>query len=135
MKSWLTTASYIPAGATTNLPKGPQIFDFGRSPAYKAALSPPNSPGRIQETPHGRPFPIQEHHAPQGPAGCPEVETVRQAGPGNHSGGENGPARPDDERAAARGDHFRPPGKHVEGFDRARHQEGGRRRRRELRRN
>src|SRR5919106_1449814 len=39
---------------------------------------------RIQETPHGRPFPIQEHHAPQGPAGCPEVQAVQQAGPRNH---------------------------------------------------
>ena len=29
--------------------------------------------------------------------------------------------------AAARGDHFRPPGKHVEGFDRARREEGQRR--------
>ena len=51
-------------------------------------------PGRIRkERPHGRTFPIQEHHAPQGPAGCPEVEAVQQAGAGNHGRGQDGPAR------------------------------------------
>ena len=111
-----------------------QIFDFGRSPAYKAALSHPNHPDESQENPHGRPFPIQEHHAPQGPAGCPEVEAVRQAGAGNHGRRQAGPARSGDEPAAARRHHRRAPGEHAEGQYRARDQEGDRRRQRELRR-
>ena len=41
---------------------------------------------------------------------------------------------PSDERAAARRDHLRPPGEHVEGLDRARGEEGDRQRGRELRR-
>src|SRR6478735_7863414 len=39
MKSWLTTASYS-GMPHYYVPTRPQIFDFGRSPAYKAALSP-----------------------------------------------------------------------------------------------
>src|SRR6476619_4975339 len=39
MKSWLTTASYS-GMPHYYVPKRPQIFDFGRSPAYQAALSP-----------------------------------------------------------------------------------------------
>ncbi len=114
--------------------KCPQIFDFGRSAAYNAALSTPR-PGRIlNERPHGRTFPVQEHHAPQGPAGCPEVKTVRQAGAGNHGRGQDGAARSLDECAVARRHHLRPPGEHVEGLDRARDQEGERQRERELRR-
>src|ERR1700710_2813145 len=84
MKSWLTTASYSGMRHGFHWAKLTHLFDFGPSPAYNAALSPPNPSGRIQETPHGRPFPIQEHQAPEGQAGRPEVEGVRQAGAGNH---------------------------------------------------
>src|SRR3979409_2681442 len=82
-----------------------QFFDFGMSPAYNAAPSPDES----RKTPHGRTFPVQEHHAPQGPAGCPEVEIVLQAGARNHRGGQDGPARSLDDSAAARGDDTPPP--------------------------
>ena len=50
-----------------------QIFDFGRLPAYNAAPSIQFIPDKSRKRPHGRTFPIQEHHAPQGRAGCPEV--------------------------------------------------------------
>src|SRR5437868_4110963 len=95
---------------------------------------PPRHSRTNRKRDHGRTFPVQEHHAPQGPAGCPEVETVQQAGAGNHRCGQDGPARSRHKRAAARCHHFRPPGKHVEGLDRARGEEGERRRGRELRR-
>src|SRR6267142_2274492 len=90
-------------------------------------LHPITSRTNPQERPHGRTFPIQEHHAPQGPAGCPKVEAVRQAGARNHCRGQDGPAGPIDECAVARRDHFRPPGEHVEGLHRARGEESHRR--------
>src|ERR1700716_2662314 len=114
--------------------KSRQIFDFGRLSAYNAALSIPPSRTNPKKRPHGRTFPVQEHHAPQRPAGCPEIQAVQQAGAGNHRGGQNGPARSLDECPAARRDHFRAPGEHVEGLDRARGEEGDRLRGRELRR-
>jgi hypothetical protein len=52
-----------------------EIFDFGRSSAYNAAFSIP-IPDESKKRPHGRTFPVQEHHAPQGPAGCPEIQAV-----------------------------------------------------------
>src|ERR1700686_2376053 len=73
--------------------KSRQIFDFAPAAAYNAALSPHYISDESRKTPHGRTFPVQEHHAPQGPAGCPEVETVLEAGPGNHRRGQDGPAR------------------------------------------
>ena len=83
----------------------------------------------------GRPFTVQEHHAPQGAAGCGEVEIVRQAGPRNHRLGQARHARSGHESAAARGDHRRARREHDQGHHRARHQEGLGRRRRELRGN
>src|ERR1700723_1210701 len=111
-----------------------QIFDFSELEAYKAALSIQITPHGPLENPHGRTFPVQEHHAPQGPPGRPEVEAVRQAGAGNHGGCEIGYARSGDESAAARGCDRRAAGEYAEGQYRARDQESARRRERELRR-
>ncbi len=83
----------------------------------------------LQDHDHGRPFPIQEHHAPQGPAGRDEVQAVRQARARNHRGGQAGHAGPGDEPAPARRDHGRPRREHAQGQYRARHQEGRRQRR------
>src|ERR1700680_1150529 len=97
----------ISAAGPTGIPKILQIFDFGRAAAYNAALSTDYIPEESWKRTHGRTFPVQEHHAPQGPAGCPEVETVLQAGAGNHRRGQNGPTRSFNECAAARRDHLR----------------------------
>src|SRR5437763_15811013 len=58
-------------------------------------------PKNRKRLPHGRPFPIQEHHAPQGATGRPEVEAVRQAGARDHGGGEARDTRPRHESSAA----------------------------------
>src|SRR4051794_27350303 len=79
--------------------------------AYNAALTHPDPTRR---DPHGRTFPVQEHHAPQGPAGRPEVKAVLKTGAGNHRRRQDGPARSVDERAAARRDHLGTAGEHVE---------------------
>src|SRR6266404_9051213 len=135
MKSWLTIAC-----GTGRL----EYYDtkiFGKSlisqrprPITPRLPTPP-IPRRIrEETAHGRTFPVQEHHAPQGPAGRPEIESVRQAGARNHGGGEIGDAGPGNESTAPRRHDRRASGEHAEGQYRARHQESDRRRGRELRR-
>ena len=95
---------HIRAGGTTGIPKS------RAKSLILASLRPitPPFPTPIARTnprkrPHGRTFPVQEHHAPQGAAGCPEVEAVRQAGAGNHRRGQARDARSRDEPAAARG--------------------------------
>src|SRR6516165_5234390 len=88
MKSGLTIASLVSAAPPTFVPKRAQIFDFGGLPAYNAALSSKTVADESRKSTHGRPFPVQEHHAPQGPPGCPEGEAFQQAGSGNHGGGE-----------------------------------------------
>src|SRR5260370_41625729 len=95
--------------------KRSQIFDFAIAAAYNAALSIPDILDEsAKRRPHRRTFPVQEHHAPQEPAGCTEVETVLQTGAGNHIRGQDWPAGTVDESAAARCAHFRPPGEHDE---------------------
>src|SRR6266702_2428707 len=98
MKSWLTIASCSGSGHyrhTENAGKS-LILPIPRpiTPRF-----PSLSPHESQRHPHGRTFPVQEHHAPQGPAGCAEVEVVQQAGAGNHRRGQDGPARSQHERA------------------------------------
>src|SRR3982751_3869715 len=98
VNTWLLrTAARRPPGPDKLTP----IFDFDRPWAYKAAL-PQLTSDPFQETSHGRPFAIQEHHASQGPAGCDEVQAVRQAGARNHRCGQARHARSGDEPAAAR---------------------------------
>ena len=62
------------------------------------------------------------------------LQAVRQARARNHGVGQARHARPGVQSAPARGHHRRPRREHAEGQYRARHQEGARRRRRELRR-
>src|SRR3974377_2088911 len=130
MKSGLTIASLVSAAPPTFVPKRAQIFDFAGLRAYNAALSSKIVADESRKSTHVRPFPVQEHHAPQGAPGRPEVEIVRQAGAGNHGGRETWHSGSGDEPSASCGRYRRATGEHAEGQYRARHQEGDRRRKR-----
>src|SRR6201984_1412599 len=123
MKSGLTIASLV--GSLLYL----YTENRGKSlilPSYRP-ITPPfptKTADESRKLAHGRPFPVQEHHAPQGPPGCPEVEIVRQAGAGNHGGCEAWHSGSGDEPALARCRHCRSPEEHAQGQYRARHQEG-----------
>ena len=88
---------------------------------------------RVRNRHHGRPFQIQEHHAPQGRAGQKALGDVLQAQPRNHRRGEDGPARSGHERAAARRGPRRQGAVDAQGQYPALDRQGLGRRRRELR--
>src|SRR5262249_37839793 len=115
MKSGLTNASFVSGLPPTFVPKWAQIFDFGGLPAYNAALSSKTVADESRKSTHGRPFPVQEHHAPQGAPGRPEVEIVQQVGAGNYGGGEAWDSGSGDEPSASCGRYRCAPGEHAEG--------------------
>src|SRR5580704_18748395 len=102
--------------------RGAQRFEFGILPAYNAALSEGTTDSAVShgqsrmpagtasptwtmapwKRGDGRTFTIQEHHAPQGPAGRGEIQAVQQAGAGSHRRSQDGASRPRHECAPAR---------------------------------
>ena len=75
-----SAAGLRPAVAALTLDLGPRLERS--EPGY---LSRAASPGRDA---HGRPFPVQEHHVPEGQAGRPALQAVLQAVARNHRRGQ-----------------------------------------------
>ena len=108
-----------------------QSISFGFAHRAHIARRKPWVPGGQR----GRSFPDQEHHAPQGAAGCGEIQTVRQARARDHRIGQVGPAGSRDESAPARRHVGGTRGEHAQGQNRSRDQESGGRRGGKLRGN
>src|ERR1700686_3296561 len=115
VKPWLIIASYEGNGHYRHTENARKSLILANRQPIRPRLPSTTSRTNPRKKPHGRTFPVQEHHAPQGAAGRPEVKAVRQAGARNHVRREDGPARPRHECAAARRDHLRPAGDHASG--------------------
>jgi hypothetical protein len=85
------------------LPKAAQRLGPEPIPAGQSGSNPFNLKARKKHD-HGRPFQIQEHHAPQGRAGQKALGDVFQAVARNHRRGQDGHARPGHEPSPARRD-------------------------------